>query len=48
MYPEPQKLLEVLSQSLPEIIITLIIQKMAAEVKAAQQAGALNPVEEIE
>jgi import receptor subunit TOM20 len=47
VYPEPQKLLEVLAQSLPEVILNLIIQKMSEDVRAAQEGG-LNIVEEIE
>lgn len=46
VYPEPQKLLEVLSQSLPEIIISMIIQKMAAEVQSQSHTHA--NVEEVE
>jgi import receptor subunit TOM20 len=46
VYPEPQKLLEVLSQSLPEVILSMIIKKMSDDVKAAQEAGA--KIEEIE
>lgn len=46
VYPEPQKLLEVLSQSLPEFILNLIIQKMAAEVQSAQATG--SRLEEID
>jgi len=43
VYPEPTKLLEVLSQSLPEDILQLIVQKMAAEMRQSQAK-----VEEIE
>jgi hypothetical protein len=38
--------LEVLSQSIPEIIINKIIQKMAAEVREAQEMA--SKVEEVE
>jgi hypothetical protein len=41
--------LEVLSQSLPEFILNLIIQKMATEVRQAQTDAANGPkLEEIE
>jgi import receptor subunit TOM20 len=36
VYPEPQKLLEVLAQSLPEVVLQLVVQKMAAEVRKTQ------------
>jgi hypothetical protein len=48
VYPEPQKLLEVLAQSLPEMILQLIIQKMAADVRAANEKTGGATVEEIE
>ncbi|KAJ3252437.1 hypothetical protein HK103_001556 [Boothiomyces macroporosus] len=45
VYPEPQKLLEVLAQSLPEVIMNMIIQKMADDVRAAQGASIVEEVE---
>ncbi|KAJ3310865.1 hypothetical protein HDV04_004558 [Boothiomyces sp. JEL0838] len=44
VYPEPQKLLEVLAQSLPEVIMNMIIQKMADDVRAAQGASIVEEV----
>ncbi|KAJ3368851.1 hypothetical protein HDU91_000232 [Kappamyces sp. JEL0680] len=46
VYPEPQKLLEVLSQSLPEVILNLIVQKLASDVRAAQTGA--TTLEEVE
>ncbi|KAI8897460.1 protein import receptor MAS20 [Globomyces pollinis-pini] len=46
VYPEPQKLLEVLAQSLPEPVLQLILQKMAQDVQASQLSAA--KVEELE
>lgn len=45
VYPEPQKLLEVLAQSLPEPVIQLIIQKLAADVRAAPTGATVEEVE---
>ncbi|KAJ3296961.1 hypothetical protein HK104_001006 [Borealophlyctis nickersoniae] len=46
IYPEPMNLLMVFQQSLPEPVLNIIMEKMAADVRAAQDAGA--SVEEIE
>ena len=44
VYPDPQKLLQVLSQSLPQEVVEMIIAKMKMELSAGEQAT----IEEIE